>query len=396
MSWREQLLPGTFRGVRFGVESAERTGGRKAVVHEYPLQDEVYVEDLGRAPRGFQIECFVIGQSYFQGRDALIDALEQEGPGQLVHPYQGRKQVAVLSFRQSETAREGGGTFFSINFIETAQKASQPAAKTDFLSRVVTAAQDAVDSARSAFLEQYDVVAQAQFAVDSLSDTIGSAGTLIKQVIGGVLGVPQTLASFTGSIGGFIGDAASIARAPSDFADRLDLILSFGGQAASSRTAISALMKVYAFEPPFIPAAITSTRVKEHANQDAMTGLIRQRAVIEAARLAPAAKYNSYEDALATRNAILDGLDVVSETATDDVFATLGVLRAQIVRAVPGDDNALARLIQYTPPITLPDLVIAYDLYEDLSLEADMISRNKIRHPGFVPGGIALEVLSSA
>jgi prophage DNA circulation protein len=48
------------------------------------------------------------------------------------------------------------------------------------------------------------------------------------------------------------------------------------------------------------------------------------------------------------------------------------------------------------PQATQPALVLAYSLYEDASRDADIIARNNVRHPGFVPGGRTLEVLADA
>ena len=51
MSWREQLQIASFRGVEFKVDSHSISGGRRVEVHEYPLHDTLYAEDLGRKAR---------------------------------------------------------------------------------------------------------------------------------------------------------------------------------------------------------------------------------------------------------------------------------------------------------------------------------------------------------
>ena len=61
----------------------------------------------------------------------------------------------------------------------------------------------------------------------------------------------------------------------------------------------------------------------------------------------------------------------------------------------------LSRIERYTPTETVPALVIAQRLYGVangidalLGREADIVKRNAVAHPGFVRGGVALEVLS--
>ncbi|PTS90230.1 hypothetical protein DBR17_01670, partial [Sphingomonas sp. HMWF008] len=52
----------------------------------------------------------------------------------------------------------------------------------------------------------------------------------------------------------------------------------------------------------------------------------------------------------------------------------------------------------YTPATTEPALVIAARLYADPAQAeiraAEIVARNRVVHPGFVPGGVALQVLT--
>lgn len=77
MSWRDQLRDGSFRGVPFKIQASRALVGRRGQVHEYPLRDKPYAEDLGRRARAFNVECFVLGADYMAQRDALIAALEE-------------------------------------------------------------------------------------------------------------------------------------------------------------------------------------------------------------------------------------------------------------------------------------------------------------------------------
>ena len=61
MSWRDRLLPASFRGARFFVATDTRQGGRRLAVHEYPLRDIPYAEDLGRKARTYAIEAVLVG-----------------------------------------------------------------------------------------------------------------------------------------------------------------------------------------------------------------------------------------------------------------------------------------------------------------------------------------------
>ena len=93
----ENLRPASFRGVAFEVESHSESGGRRVELHEYPLRDTPYAEDLGKKAGKWQIEAFLVnGKSgYAERRDKLREALNASGPGTLIHPYLGELSVSV-------------------------------------------------------------------------------------------------------------------------------------------------------------------------------------------------------------------------------------------------------------------------------------------------------------
>lgn len=80
------LLPASYRGVPFIVESNAGEVGRRGQVHEYWGRDEPYAEDGGRRARRIEFKAYVLGDDCALQRDALLAALEEKGPGMLVHP----------------------------------------------------------------------------------------------------------------------------------------------------------------------------------------------------------------------------------------------------------------------------------------------------------------------
>jgi prophage DNA circulation protein len=105
-------------------------------------------------------------------------------------------------------------------------------------------------------------------------------------------------------------------------------------------------------------------------------------------------QHASVDDANLVRDVVGDQLDaLMGETTSDDVFNGLQDLRAQLVNAVPPKDESLARVARVTLVGGSNALALAYELYGSLALESDLIGRNAIRHPGFIPAGRELEVL---
>ena len=69
-------------------------------------------------------------------------------------------------------------------------------------------------------------------------------------------------------------------------------------------------------------------------------------------------------------------------------------MRAGVNRYVLAESATASRLTTYTPGTTLPAVVLAYDLYEDASRSDELVRRNGLSHPGFVPPE-PLKVLST-
>lgn len=85
-------------------------------------------------------------------------------------------------------------------------------------------------------------------------------------------------------------------------------------------------------------------------------------------------------------------------TAGDDVYWTFADLRAAVIKDVNIRAAKLPQLTSITPMQTRPALALAHEIYGDdpakaIAMADEMVTRNDIRHPGFVTGGRALEVL---
>lgn len=129
MSWRDNLLPASFRGAPFFVNESNLEGGRRLAAHEFPLRDTAFVEDLGLRNRSYKLTGYVIangdnGLDYFPDRDALIQALETDDSGTLSHPYLGSLTVNVDKYSCRETLEEGGMAIFDLEFVDTGSNPS--------------------------------------------------------------------------------------------------------------------------------------------------------------------------------------------------------------------------------------------------------------------------------
>jgi len=376
----------SFRGVPFEVDTSERGGGRRGVTNEYPFRDEPFREDLGRAVRTFTVEGHVIGPEYLTARDRLIAALESPfGPGQLAHPYYGTRNVVVTAFRIRESATEGGLARFSIDFEESPAAPVQPAATVD--RPVVLRSQAA--TARAAVRAEFTSTYAPGVHPESLAGALSSAAGAVDAVLQASGQSVQEAAASAKRAAAVAANAAALVTSGAETADALAELYS----AASGLTS-SAMLATYSANLGQRPSGVTVNRVAERENFDAIQRLSQRLAVVRAAELALDEVFPDYGSAVATRDSIVELLDEQAALAEDAAYTALVELRAALVNAVPGFESGLPRLVTYTPPETAPSLVLAWRLYRSVTLERDVLARNRIPNPMFVVGGTPLEVLS--
>jgi prophage DNA circulation protein len=390
----KRLIGASFRGVPFLVDASERTGGRRVVVHEFPLRDEPFVEDLGRKAVTFRVDGYVIGDDYLAQRDDLLDALDNEtGPGELVHPYHGVKRAVCVNVAVRETRADGGIATFAIEFAEAPAQAPTSTEVVDAAEQVATSADAAITATEAELVEQYSAAGLPAFALASAETALTGAAEGLEDALAPVVTGTQELAALRGRVALLTARASSLVRTPADILDEFrEVITGLGDTIADAPGAVlDALIDAYEVDLGDPVAPTTSTRERELDNQTALTGALRRVIAIEAARLAPLVPYASIEEATAARDAVAAQLEEQAGGADDAAYPALVSLRSELLRAVPGG-AAFARVVTVTRPAPVPSLVLAHQLYGSVDLESDIIARNGVRHPGIISG--ELRVLS--
>lgn len=411
MAWRDDLHDGSFRGAPFKVEAAEGTAGRRKVVHEYPQRDDAYVEDLGKRPRQFDIECLVIGANYMSERDALLDAVETAGTGTLVHPYLGSVEVECVDCRWRETTEEGGMARFRFTFVlAVKQPAPSAAAATDV--DAVAAADGMASIATDVFADGFSIDGFPGFVENGAISTIDGFVSQARDIMSNLTGSGSSLYGVISSVERLTGSVSTLLRLPRNFAsDVIGIVSGVAGLGRGPRSALKSSTRLIGFggdEKPVI--GTTPARLQEASNQAAIITLVQHAAAAEAVRSVANLNFGasdetpieeraaSYEDAVAIRDdlsGLIDDLATVAADKGDDrSWRALSALRVAMVRDVTARAGSLARVYSYRPAATEPALVLAYRLHRDAARATEIVERNRIRHPGFVAGGVDLEVLT--
>jgi prophage DNA circulation protein len=371
------------------------------VHHEFPDQDVPYAEDLGKKGQIFQITGYVLGEDYFNTRDALIRACEKEGPGTLIHPYLGIKKVQCESLNLREDRKEGRVATFQLTFLEAGENRFPSAIKNIF-SEILDTFQEVVTDIEAFFIDGLDLVNLPAFVFDSAKQTVDSITTLFEEALQTVKSPSDKdkIAEVTYQVERFKTQSEGLLKEPEAlFADLSEVLEALGDLSTENTeslemylTLAQAIHEVEEELPEIFEK--TSTRTKEKQNREILLSTSRLLFTLNAAQRFMDSDFKSLEEAQEKREEIQSILmEEAEKSGEDTLYQTLSNLSASLSEIFPETSQELSRVIEYIPPITMPSLVIVYDLFQDPDLEQDLIERNSIRHPGFVPGGEPLEVL---
>lgn len=433
-----KLRPASFRGVPFQVESTELGAGRRTQLHEYPQRDKPYVEDLGRAARDLSFYGFVVGDDYVDRANALLGALEQAGPGSLVHPWFGTVQVCLKDPARVSFDASLGIARFAMSFVE-AGELEFPAVQSSTQAGVRNAASALETAAVASFADRFSVNDFQDFVTAAAGGNLGDMlGVVSSSEVGKMLGYANSQASTLSSAIALISNPNSLGWKVMGAFGLSGLATTTAAWSSITRS-LSRVGTSSRMASPTASTVYTPSRKQADANASAVYALGRQALLAQAVgasslvgthidspqagrtltrggqptqgggtqgtttsggaasgSAAPGSAARpmvSYTDMVAVRDELIVAIDKESLTATDQVYEALQVARLAVWKDLTTRARENARLATLTPSDVTPALVLAYDYYEDASRDTEIVARNSIRHPGFVPA-VQMKVLT--
>lgn len=398
-----KMRPGSYNGVPFFATTADTDSGRRVAVTEYPQRDKANADDMGAKARRFTLEMLVLGEDCLEQRDALAAMLEMPGRGELIHPWRGKLAVIPVSVRTREAATERRIARLTVEFVE-AEADDNVSLGIAVPSYELNGAADALDIiSLMSFADTFTVegpvslLAAAEKAVTSGLNTI--------KAVSGRLNSLNDLAARIRNISQGI---TSLVLSPSTLGLQLAAAIhTITDTHFNPLGALKTQLNLLAQSLGTVDNSIgTSTSRQSATNANAVTTLIRSLALAETVRLfsgeihreavtdtasRAGAVFDTRNEAAAIRDAMLVHLDALLLDADDRVYPALMNTQAVIMAQYPAIAPT-ATLETISAPGNLPALVIAQRLYGSAAMADDLISRNRIAHPLFVPAGADLEV----
>lgn len=391
MGWRDRYRQASFRGIPFYVRRAEFQGGRRNQLHIFPTRDVPYSEDLGRSPRIYPIEGYVIGDDYFEQKDDLIRALETFGPGKLVHPYYGDLLLSVRRFRFVDSNTELRMSRVTIEFQESGETL-EPTVTSNTKATTDLKKKSALQAAQAAFLNAYSIASRPLAEVNKVRNTVSNTIALVESARRTV----ANYADYQRKLIQMAADVPGLVATPSQLVEDTIEIFSFGSFPFDGDPRTGDLNPRNMFDELVTLFDIaTETPADDTSPVKVMNDLNEQAAVIVAGGLIPEVNYDSFDAANEAAQTVFRKIDsmVSAGIADDDLTESLRDLRDAIVTDIEERSDSLPRLGEVTPPDSIPAMVLSNDLYGDLSEEDGIVTRNAVDHPGFVDGLRPIKVL---
>jgi len=395
--------------------------------------------------------------NYLSDRDKLIAKLKEPGPGMLVHRYLGNKVVSLVGkARMSETSKEGGIARFTMRFVE-AGKNRFPDKAPDPKGLIDAETLDIVNSALDDFAEAYDkaqsVVDDINSSMQMMKSTLRTLknipATVISQatalvtnatslaaefvdspcdLANSILGAGDSFLFAAGMLDNVVdraitGSCSGRIQNPVDAARQSDeLAVEDGGSLVSASLGMADFGAVVGEDEvnaefggglPKITVASPDTAQKQ-ANRQVNTNMTKLFGFVQACRIAVRIVYKSQQDAQAILLQITNKMDefttYLGNQAGDTTLSAHGIafsndgtyqsvknLRAALKTSMDALGVSLAQTVHYPIGVdVVSTLKVAYDQYQDLDRANEIVTRNKnlIFHPGFLPGGKTIDILS--
>ena len=243
-TWREQLQPASFRGVPFHVDSESTPVGRRTQVHEFPQRNRPVVEDLGEQTRIIKFTAFVVGEDCFFQRDNLLQALNQPGPGTLIHPWYGQMYGTATECSAGHAWNEGGVTRFELMFVEGGEK-GYPAGVPNTARQLEAENESLLDSAIARYKAAMALVNKARLSIKALQNGLAGVQMFIQQEISQITGLVSSVVTLADMVANFPDSLASMLKAQfssvsTDF-DRFSVSRRTAGSKVDAARGIAAL-----------------------------------------------------------------------------------------------------------------------------------------------------------
>lgn len=424
MAWKDRLVGASFRGVPFKTEDESATAGRRVETHEFVNRDKPYTEDLGKVTSRPKFSAYVVGDDCYEQRDRLIEALNKPGPGTLIHPAYGEMSVCVDGeINVSSSSSEGRMVRFDLRFVE-AGELTYPTSGAATANTLVSSC-SALDDCISDNFDQFGMDGMPDFVqngvIDDATSMLGYVSDKMAMVDSGISDAARLMQ----------GDISVLLPPPSSgkgFIDQLQTMWRSGNRLSGNASDLYTMIKNFSgitFGSDLAPRGVWKTDSKTTQDQkqqsNYVASAIRTTAISEAAYAvttlpAPVVTTSeqsqqstgwpsvthpelnnapdettvvgvpTWDDLVDIRDTLNTAIEKeLSRTTDDSLFLALRRVKSDLNNDIKNRLTQTQKTVIRTPDEVTPALVLAATWFDNAARESDIVRRNAVAHPGFVP-----------
>lgn len=412
--WLKSFWPASFKGAPFWTEVEQEPGGRRIVVHEFPMRDDPYLEDLGESAREFDLTAYLASDTADAAAIALTAVCSARGAGILVLPVQGPVLVRCDKFKREDRKDRAGFVAYSLHFYR--EGAATAMVSVPLLANLVFVAADALAiQASVAFVSGIALSSVPDYVTDGMTSQVQDVAATLEAVRSSEPVEAGASAIQRRAIADIFSTAAVFTASPISAGDASQAVTTAAADAGELTSLASVPLQVIAIARGLGDALAPSAALRAFgAILDEPAFASKSLAVsyptlgfraqaqneVEANQLLRLAALTVYCEGVA-RVALPDrpaGITLRANVA--EYFETeLGDLPASeidLARAIATLRDAtitylsraildLAPVIRVEANMSMPSLFWAWRLYQDPSRTTDLVERNRVAHPSFMP-----------
>jgi prophage DNA circulation protein len=418
-NWLTSLWRTSYKGAAFWVETDEEAGGRRVVIHEFPMRDTPFLEDLGERFREFTVTAYVASDKADSEASTLTSVCATRGAGVLVLPTQGPVTVRCTEFSREFAKDRLGYIAHRLHFVREGFGSSL-ASVASLANLVYVAAEDlaaeaAVAYARAAILKDVpDYVAQ------SLQDATENALATLEVVRTSVNVEPAASAAQRDAIEAtFVAlSEAMSTRAPAapqspllqvafakdpgnantDVMTQAAMLRAVGRSVADvalalventdASQALAAMEEVISTVPAEPIVATSKWRFTASINQFAAHTLLRVSALAAYCESVVRVKLGDRPAAITLRANVSRYFEEQLEALPSEdyeLFHALVKMRDTTIDYLSRAVLDLAPVVKVSSSVQMPSLYWSWRLYGDANRGQEIVDRNRVAHPSFIP-----------
>lgn len=396
LSLLNSLDSASFRGIPFLIPGeVSTTGGRKKVVHEFLNSDRRVVNDQGRFENVFTVPGIIVSdegrQTYFDRKNALINALQKKDAGILSHPLFGKIQVVPDKYTISESFGELGLATFNMKFYQ-ADSEITPALDEFTAFNVMNRSDQVVEFIGQEIVDKFSVSLSFPFNFSSATNKLESIVSEIDEVTTTFRRQLSEIDSFAKTLNDFRNSIRTLVNLPSELSASLSNLLDSAiALAATPEDAFLTLEKLFPFglSDPLIQET-TAERIEDLLNRTLLNQFIQVGSLSRAYEQVVSIDFFTIREIDEYALKLNRQYDIIYPSLTNvDLARSISLLRSTANEFLDQQRLNVKQIVAFeTGPTTVQALT--YSLYGNLENSEKIAALNSIKDVDFISGELEI------